>query len=916
MRPVSAPRVRWLLLSLLALCRVPAAEPLSFVSEQLSNGLRVVYAPLHQAPVVHVRVLYHVGSKDEDPSRQGFAHMFEHMMFRGSAHVPPEEHMKLIGTVGGVSNAYTSFDETVYTNTLPSSHLGLALYLEADRMASFKVSPEIYEIERKVVVEEWRRQQNQPYGTFVQDFFGLLYQKHPYRWTPIGDMDDLAAADAGELQQFFNTYYLPNNAVLAIAGDFDLEQTKALVRRNFGWIPAGPRPPRDYPVEPAQTKARRTELSRRVPLPRVLIGYHMPVEEHDRVALGLLSEILGGGRSSRLEQRLVNSADPLAVAVGTFNFTLEAGGFFGVSAVALAGKDPVAIEQELLAAVAEVGQRGVTPEELEKAKTQSRIAFVEQGETAERLAAAFGKAWLLQGSPEKVNAAAALAESMTTGDLRQAAARLLIPERSTTLVVKPDPHAQPATFSDPEKDRGKDSHGRVQPRRVQFPADWPARPPLSDTTPQAHFAKGVSSEIGGVQVIVMEDHRLPFVSWNLALRTGSDADPAGAEGLADLTGELVRRGTSQMSYAELNEALESRGITLNVSVGGDVTTIRGSAVTYQADYGFERTADLLCDASLPADEFERLKAQTLSSLQYDLAQPETMASQALADALWGDSVFGRYATPESVSALTLEQVQDWYRRAYRPGGAILIISGDVSVAHGRGLARRLLRDWQPGTPPAADYSAGPGPSRTRIVLVDRPDGKQSMIRMAARAYDLTAPEKFAGSLAGQILSAGINSRLGKYVRAEKGYAYSVWGYFDADRHNGRFVAGTETEFKNTAAAINAMSEVFDAMARGEVSPTEVTEAKLRAVGSLVMGMQTIGDQAAQRARGILNGYPADYYDTYGEKLAALGPDDIAAVLRQYVAGRPMVIAVVAPAAEVQEQLEALGEVTVIAPPAG
>ncbi len=477
MRSISVRSGRWCLLGLLVLIRASAAEPLPFVLNSSATGCAASMRRLNQAPVVHAGVLYHVGSKVDDPARQGFAHMFEHMMFRGSAHVPPEEQMKLVGTVGGVANAYTSFYQTVYTNTVPSSHLQMVLYLEADRMASFKVSPEIYEIERKVVVEEWRRQQNQPYGTFVQDFFGLLYQQHPYRWTPIGDMDDLAAADASELQQFFNTYYLPNNAVLAIAGDFDLAEAKAQVRRNFGWIPAGPKPPRNYPAEPVQTAPRRTEVTRKVPLPRVLIGYRMPVEDQDRVALNLLSEILGSGRSSRLNELLVNGEQPLAVAVGTFNFALEAGGFFGVSAVALAGKDPVEIEQKLREAVAEIGRGGVTAEELEKAKTQARIGFVQQGETAEQLAAAFGDAWLLQGSPERVNREQALAEAMTTGELRQAAVRLLVPSQSTTLVVKPDPAAAPATSPDPAKDREKPSHGRVKPRAVRSRATaGPAAP--------------------------------------------------------------------------------------------------------------------------------------------------------------------------------------------------------------------------------------------------------------------------------------------------------------------------------------------------------------------------------------------------------------------------------------------------------
>ena len=916
MRSTTARLSRWLLLLVVVLARVPAAESLAYASEQLSNGLRVVYAPLHQAPVVHVRVLYHVGSKDEDPNRQGFAHMFEHMMFRGSKHVAPEEHMKLVGTVGGVSNAYTAFDETVYTNTVPSTHLPMVLYLEADRMASFKVSPEIFQVERKVVTEEWRRDQNQPYGTFFQDFFALLYQKHPYHWTPIGDMDDLAAAKATELQQFFNTYYIPNNAVLVLAGDFDPTEAKALVRRNFGWIPAGPTPPRDYAKEPPQTAPRREELNRKVPLPRVMIGYRLDgADLHDRVALELLSTIFGGTLSSRLDERLVNSEVPLAASVGSFNYDLEAGGFFGVWAVALAGKDPVAIEQQLGEAVAEIRKSGVTDEELEKAKTQQRVDFAQQGETAEQLAAAFGDAWLVEGSPNAVNVESHLAEAMTAADLRDVANRVLVPERCSILVVKPDPNAAPATFTDPDKDREREDDGQVTARKVSFPKSWPPQPPLSDAAPKARFAKGVSTDIDGVQVIVMEDHRLPFVSWSLSLRTGSDADPPGQEGISSLTAELVRRGTSRMSYAELNEALESRGIQLHVSAGGDTTRIGGSAVTNQTDYGFERTSDLLHDASLPADEFERLKNQELSGLQYALAQPDTQASHVLAKQVWGDSALGRYETPQSVAGLTLDQIRDWYRKAYRPEGAILIIAGDVNVAHGRGLARRLLRGWEPGAPPQPDYSVRPGPTKTKIIVVDRPEGQGSLIRMAGRAYDLTSPDKFAGSLAGQILSAGINSRLGKYVRAEKGYAYSVWGYFDPDRRAGRFVAGTECEFKNTAPAIGAMQEVFDQLADGQLTAEEVREAKLRVVGSLVMGMQTIESQAEQRVRGILNGYPIDYYDTYGEKVASITADEIAEVVGKYVAGQPMIITVVAPADQVKESLAALGEVIVQQPEA-
>src|SRR6476646_8858842 len=269
--------VRWMavcagVVGLLATARVRAADPpvpakIEFTEETLDNGMRVIYAPLHQAPVVHVRVLYHVGSRDERSDRQGFAHMFEHMMFRGSAHVKPEQHMQLVNGVGGISNAFTSFDQTTYVDTVPREATEMALWLEADRMASFKVTDEIYQIERKVVAQEWAMRMNQPYGNIYEEFLKIAFAKHSYRWTPIGNMEHLKAAAVNELQDFFNTYYVPNNALLVVAGDIDIPKTKEWVKRYYGWIPKGPTPPRLSPREPEQTEGRRAVVPANVPLP-------------------------------------------------------------------------------------------------------------------------------------------------------------------------------------------------------------------------------------------------------------------------------------------------------------------------------------------------------------------------------------------------------------------------------------------------------------------------------------------------------------------------------------------------------------------------------------------------------------------------------------------------------------------------
>ena len=892
--------------------RALAADAVDFTQETLDNGLQVIYAPLRQAPVVHVRVLYHVGSRDERPDRRGFAHMFEHMMFRGSAHVAPEQHMRLVGVVGGSSNAFTSFDQTVYINTLPSSQLELALYLEADRMASFRVSDEIYGTERKVVTEEWRMKQNRPYGALWDDFAAAAFVRHPYRWTPIGDMADLRAAQAAELQEFFNRYYGPANAILAIAGDIDLAAAKGLVRKYFAWMPRQESPQRDIPAEPAQTELRLREVRYRVPLAKVMIGYAAaPYVSDDNYALSLLAEVLGGGRSGRLDRLLVYGPKPLCVDSGASNWVLEDAGMFILSATALAGRDPAEAEKALISAVDEVREKGVAPEELEKAKTQTRLGLIHERETAASIAGQLGDAALLGRDAGRVNQELAKINAVGVEAVKAAARRYLVAARSTTVRVVPDPAAAVAAEN---LGAAKASDRPIPARPVKFPDGYPARPPVSDVPPNPEFQKGVESAIGPVRVIVMPDSRLPLVNWSLTMRRGSDSDPAGKAGLASLTAGLVRRGAGGLTFAQLNEDLESRGIRLEVNVGGDVTSLSGSCLSDQLDHAMQRSRTVLRDPTFPAEEFAHLKEQVINQLRLQEESPGAVAQEDLMAALYGPTPLGVHATPGSVGAITLDDVRSFYRAVYGPKEAVLVVSGDVTVERGQKLAAALLADWKPGTAAAVDYSVPAAPGKRTVLVVDRPDGKQSTVRLGIRAYDVRSDEKFAGSLANCILSAGIDSRLGRSVRAQKGLAYSVWGTFRPGRHDGTFVAGTDTSIPSTADAIESICKVIEDVSSAGVTDTELAEAKLRATGSMVMGMQTVAQAAGYRLEGILNGYPVDYYDKYPARVNQVGRDEVRQVVNRFVRPDRLVIVVVAPAAQVTKQLERLGDVKVIPMP--
>jgi zinc protease len=900
----------------------------TWTTETLSNGLTVIYAPMPSSPTTHVRVIYHVGSRDERPDRQGFAHMFEHMMFRGSAHVAPQEHMKLIGQVGGYSNASTSFDETVYVNTLPASYTEMALWLEADRMSSFKVSPQIYVTERQVVGQEFSRRLNQPYGGMYDQLQAVEFKVHPYHWTPIGNMDHLQAAQPAELQEFFNKYYVPNNAILVIAGNIEVEKTRAEVKRYFGWIPGRGLQvgnggntswlalQRNIPQEPPQTEPRRLDIKMPVPMARMVLAYHLPPAKSENMdPIGLLLTILGDGESSRINKALVTSDNPLCVSAGALAESLEDGGFMGVDATILEGKDPAAVGKVIREQIAAIRDRGVTPEELEKAKQLERVNLAQRFETAEKVASDLGSDMFTYGNLNRVPTARARLEAITAADVQRVAQQYLQDNGCTTMVVSP---GQVESTPKPAVAATATSTQPVAAPAVNFPADYPTKPPMSGKLPEAVFEKGVENTIApangaaSTRVIVMEDHRMPMINWTLALRAGSDATEHGKEGVASLTAAMIRRGPRGKTYNQFNDELESRGISLGVSDGRDVTTISGSCLKEQFAFALAATRDMLLTPAFDTGEFQRLHEQSLASLQLSLNNPAVLAARRISKDLYGDSPLGRLTTLDTMKTLTLDDVKQFYTALYRLDRAIVMISGDISVADGQKAAAELLRGFSTGALPKVEYTLPAAPTALKLVLIDKPDARQAAIRFAAPAYSIASDEKFAGSLASQILSADLDARLPHYVRAEKGLVYNVQGVFSPGRQAGAFQGVAECAIDKAGDTVTAIFKVLDDMRSANVTDTELANAKFRVAGGLLMTMETISDQASRRLDGILNGYPIDYYDKYAQRISQVTADQVRADMTKYVQENRSIVVVVGPAESVRPQLEKLGKVEVVA----
>jgi zinc protease len=417
-----------------------APPKLEVREHKLANGLDLLMYEDHSVPAATVELWYHVGSKDEKKGRSGFAHLFEHLMFKGSAHVGPEEHKNFIASIGGRYNATTDFDRTLYFQSFPSNYLERVLWMEADRMSSLNVSDENFKSERDVVKEERRlRVENPPFGRLFEVVLDKTFTTHPYKIEPIGSMADLDAATIQDVRDFHSLHYVPNNATMVVAGDLDPEQVIRWTEKYFGPIPKGKPIPRNVPKEPAQTAERRTvDYHPNTPLPAVVLTYHIPeAGQADTYALQVASNVLSGGESSRLYKRMVYEKQ-MAIAAGGDAILLEDPGVFFYYAILQGGQKPEDGEKELLAEAQRLRDEPVSEEELVKAKNQIISGLVFGRQTDQDKADSIGYARVILDDVTYVNRQLAEFQKVTAADVQRVARAYFSPENRTVVYMLPE----------------------------------------------------------------------------------------------------------------------------------------------------------------------------------------------------------------------------------------------------------------------------------------------------------------------------------------------------------------------------------------------------------------------------------------------------------------------------------------------
>ena len=444
-RPLAGAALLACALSLVAVLSAASRPPkLEYQIATLPNGLTVVLEEDHSTPIVHLQLTYHVGSKNEKPGRTGFAHLFEHLMFKGSKNVESEGHTSMIAAIGGQSNAFTTDDETVFWETVPSQYLPLALWLEADRMATLRIDKDTFTNEREVVKEERRlRIDNQPYGRLSEIIYDQTFTTHPYKHATIGSMVDLEAATVDDVRDFYRTFYVPENATLTLVGDIDSVQALQLAGQYLGRVPKAAKPvPRDIPKEPPQTAEKRMTLPEPWPLPAVVVAYHITYDGHpDSYPLHIAGKVLSDGQSSRIYKKLVYE-QPLAVAAFGGPTLIEDPNLFYAVAIVQPGRTPAQVAAALIAEFDRLKSEPITERELQRAKNQFARDYILGRESDEDKARVLSHAVVIHHDIKTADAEFEIFQGLTAADVQRVARTYFTPQNRTVLTLMPSGRAE------------------------------------------------------------------------------------------------------------------------------------------------------------------------------------------------------------------------------------------------------------------------------------------------------------------------------------------------------------------------------------------------------------------------------------------------------------------------------------------
>lgn len=860
-----------------------AVKPLDFTERTLANGLRVHAVRDTSVATVSVQVWYDVGSKDDPKGRSGFAHMFEHLMFKATRNLVPEQLDRLTEDVGGFNNASTGDDYTNYFETVPANHLERLLFAEADRMGSLVVEPTIFASERDVVKEELRSSVlSQPYGKLFYLYYPQIsYTVHPYARPGIGSIEDLEAASIDDVRAFHATYYRPDNAVLVVAGNFDQKQLDSWVDKYFGSIKRPDRPiPRVSVHEPERTKAvARTVYEPNAPLPAVLLSYPIPPDrDPDAAALGVLNTVLATGESSRLYETLVYR-DQLAQSAATNLDSKQDTGSLALYAILAGGKSAADGEAALRREVARLRDAPVTAAELAEAKNELLTQAIVGRETPFGKATAIAQSVIINGDPHAADRRIAEIDRVTAADVQRVARKYLTDERSA--VVRYLPATTPAEVAKSDAIKVADT---VQVADLKPPANLPVvqpasaadriLPPPPAVPVTATLPNPVETRLAnGMRLIVVEKHDLPIVSASVVVTGGGDRDPDNRAGLASLTAELLTKGTRTRSATQIAREIESLGGSIAGAASWDGAKVDIGVKSDQIDAAVKILADVAINPAFAAEEIERARAQAIDNVTVALKQPSQLAGYVANRAVFGNGSYGHAlnGTPTSLAAITAADVTNSYAASWRPDRAALVMVGDITPERAKTLATTHFASWKPAVNHNAGIEQPSTPLKPRVIVVDLPGAGQAGVVVARPGIARRDPLYYSGAVANATLGVGFSSRLNQEIRIKRGLSYGAGSTLAARRGVGPLSAGAQTKNESAAEVVALIVAEMKRLGASAVPVAELDTRKAVLTGGFGRSTETTDGIADILGSYVLSDVPLDELKTYTASINAVDP---------------------------------------------
>jgi zinc protease len=914
-----------LLLTCALFAAVPAfAQELSIPHKkvELANGLDVIVHEDHSDPIVAVYVFYHVGSGREVPGRSGFAHLFEHLMFQGSANVGDDQHFKLIQEAGGTLNGTTNTDRTNYFETLPANQLELALWLEADRMGFLApaITQEKLDNQREVVKNERRQNyENRPYGLEGETVVRNLYPPdHPYSWTTIGSMDDLNAASLEDVTGFLRRWYGPNNATLAIGGDVDTDEVLALVERYFGPIPRGPEVAKPAPRPANLASEKRIVLQDRVQLPQLSITWPTVAADHaDEAALDLLARLLSSSKSAVLDKALTMDAQ-LASSVSAFHSAAELAGVFTITLRPQPGVTLDELEERADGLIAGVARDGVAPAVLERLKTVREASVVRGLETVGSRTSSLARDNTFRGQPDCVARDLARYRAVSADDVLRVLKAYVIDKPAVIVSVvpegKPELCASGRTGAQRTAEAGLDRHAQ--------PAPAAARPFRAPEVWRSTLANGT-------EVLGTRYDELPLTNVELHVPAGRLQEDPAHLGLASLTADLLDEGTRRLTSTELDDAFDALGANFSVSARDDDLVLALNVLDAHLDEAVALLEEVLLEPRLDQRDFERLKKERLTNIGVRADNIRSITGDA-----WNALMFGRESvqglpsvgTAETVGRLTVADASGFWKEHATPHGSRLIYVGARDAAGVAKLFGTLAGRWREGKAVAASAprpAPTPAAAGRRVYLVDKPGAAQSEIRIGHPSVSALDPAFDKLEVLNYVLGGGFSSRINLNLREDKGYTYGARSGFAGDLRPGPFTASAGVHTAVTAPSVTEFLKELERIRSG-VTAEELAFAR----SAMLQGM----DRRFESTRAL-----ATYLDELGRydraddflvqrraMIETIGADELARLAAEYLHPERMTILVVGDKQKILPDLQALnlGEIVELdasgrpLPPAG